>query len=153
MKIFNIIKDNNLAKFVFVIISLVVIFHQVIYHIISEKFFKNTNNTSDTSNRNNTNNTNNTNDENYIKESFTNLDEKTELFMDSNFKKNMKVNHEKDISNKYPNLDLKRANTFLDENKFLSEDHVIQYESCKSCLNNVCMTPQQKYYLQYVNKN
>lgn len=146
MKIFAIIKNNTFAKIIFVLVSLMIIFNQVIYHIIKEKLFKQDNST----NKDNSGNKD-------ISESFTNLKNKdNNMFMDKEFINNLKIRHDKIHKNAeinvYPNLDSKRCNLFLTENKFLPECCILNYEfsSGNGC---PCMTPQQKYYLQYRGNN
>ena len=158
MKIFAIIKNNNLAKVVFVIVSLLVIFHQVIYHIITEKFFKKTD-TYDNNDDNNDDNNGDNNDDNINNhETFINLDENNDesLYKDKDFINNLKNKHNKDVKkfklNTNPNLDSKRCNLFLNENKFLPECCVLNYEVTRGT-GCACMTPEQKYYLQYRGNN
>ena len=139
MKIFSIIKNNKVAMILFIIICLLIIFNQVIYYVINEKFFKS--------------NKLENNDEN-SKESFINLFNKdsNSLFLDKKFIDNLKKKHDEEYPkyklNTYPNLDFKRANEYFNETKFLPECCIHNYEfsSSNGC---PCITPEQNYYLQF----
>lgn len=159
MKIFAIIKNNNFAKVLFFIVALLVIFHQVIYYLINEKLFKNEDNTEDKNENENENKNENENENKEITESFINLENNksdNSIYKDKEFINNLKDKHEKQLDkyklNTYPNLDSKKCNLFFSENKFLPECCVLNYEfsSSNGC---PCITPQQKYYLQYRGNN